>query len=118
MVNFRISRHPVKALLCLLVLMAGTLPGMPSWGALTVEAPKPGQFRAPFDKRRGIHSYADLVDATVGAIVRINNWQKVEHKDKKTKKNLISTNVQQAAAMSRDVVKSLQQPEANEVAWL
>ncbi len=31
---------------------------------------------------------------------------------------LISTNVQQAAAMSRDVVKSLQQPEANEVAWL
>ncbi len=34
------------------------------------------------------------------------------------KRYLISTNVQQAAAMSRDVVKSLQQPEANEVAWL
>ncbi len=36
----------------------------------------------------------------------------------RTKSFLISTNVQQAAAMSRDVVKSLQQPEANEVAWL
>ncbi len=86
MANFRISRHPVKALLCLLVLMAGIFPSMSSWGALTVEAPKPGQFRAPFDKRRGIHSYADLVDATVGAIIRVDNWQKVEYKDKKTKK--------------------------------
>ncbi len=46
--------------------------------AFEVQPPKPGHFVAPFDTKRGVLTYSDLVEKTRDAVVRVDNWQTVK----------------------------------------
>lgn len=52
--------------------------------ALEIQPPTPGHFTAPFDEKRAVHSYSQLVEQTRDAVVRVDNWQTVKLKDKST----------------------------------
>lgn len=53
--------------------------------AIEIQPPIPSTFKAPFDEKRGVHSYHELVEQTRDAVVRVNNFQTVKLKNKTTK---------------------------------